>query len=287
MTSIFLQSGPEIKRHVYSFLSLQESLVLRNTCHQLSQDTNVLQYSCIVKYVPRRYMSNHQVLATHEKAKRQEQFIINLRNMDHLRSILHNENLKGAADNLLHALVEYSTTDNADAASVLLHDGRPTANVELLETAIKKGFTSIAAMLQQDARVRPHIHWCNNHGHLSPGVYRCFRGDDCCEPDWKYCRDCVDSSNRLCSGCHGYLCRSCYDTVNYTSCDECNTFYCRGFYNDECDSDVEVVVCDCCGYSKCWNCIEGGWDVDAELCPDCAPNEMEDTYDDYLRRDLY
>jgi hypothetical protein len=50
-----------------------------------------------------------------------------------------------------------NTDDSGQAVSIVLEDERYEANVSHLETCLRKGFTAMAAVLEQDERVKKDI----------------------------------------------------------------------------------------------------------------------------------
>jgi hypothetical protein len=53
----------------------------------------------------------------------------------------------------MYHFVEHSKTDNGEAVSILLQHGRCDVDVAMLEKLLRKGYTAMAAVLQQDERV--------------------------------------------------------------------------------------------------------------------------------------
>ena len=154
--SLLLDSQPEILRTVYSFLTLKEALPLRQVHRKFNNElcNDLYQYSFIVdsdalkeRGFDRNYRTNYLM--------NQTQGLCNLVDNENLQAILRNETLpSGLARAFMHHFVEDSETDNGQAVSILLQDGRCNVRVEQLELALRKGFTSMAAVLQQDERVK-------------------------------------------------------------------------------------------------------------------------------------
>lgn len=278
---LLLESGPELLRCVCSFVSLQDGMGLRRVGRQLYNDADVFQYARILKY---NEIDRLKIIAHGSKTEyiqKQDRIVSNLVNMVSLRAILRNETLPHHGVDLLHNMITYSNTDNRDAVAVLLEDGRPVVNVEMLEDAIKKGRTAMADAMQYDDRVQEGIQYCFAC-HQNPGAFECQRRKDC--PEYvdsntprKYCFECVRTDGRACAGCE-HLCQTCLDGENYFGCEDCNLIACcrDSLY---CDSSDRLYSCVDCNRAKCEHCIDFdgvGWDLDGDIrCPPCARSFFE------------
>lgn len=170
----------------------------------------------------------------------------------------------------------HSETDNVEAFSVLIEDGHPSVSRHLptwlLETALRKNFTGIAAVLQQDKDVRAAIQMCNACS-TNIGCYECAREGKCrmvpssvrrdeygdlprgYKPP-KWCRECVladgsSSATKFCGACSEYICRQCVRSKNYRTCFECSSTVCLSQAGRWCGSKCD----DGCGRQLCKNCI--------------------------------
>jgi len=151
-SSLLLECRPEIMRNVYSFLTLQEALHVRRTCHQLHADNDdAFRYSCLVSCLSDGISMKYW--------RFQECAIMRAcENTNKLCALLRNETLSRAIhlSYLLSNFVEKSKTDIGESVSILLQDGRCNAgrnggsSMKMLETALEKGFYSMANALQQE-----------------------------------------------------------------------------------------------------------------------------------------
>lgn len=148
-----------------------------------------------------------------------------------------NDNLRAALRSKTTALVpiaismwpfvSYSTTGNAQAASVLLEGGRSEAHIEQLEDSLRKGFVAIAALLQQEERAKKDIKMCDTCS-INIGCCRCTNLDNCVsEEEQKHCRQRALADNRFCKVCNECLCPDCHVQGRFASCEKCNGIECR------------------------------------------------------------
>ena len=90
--SLLLQAQPEILRKVYSFLSLKEALILRQTHRQFNEAANDLyQYSFIMNenVLKRQGIAGNDYFYTSKQTKT----VCNLVDNENLRALLRNETL--------------------------------------------------------------------------------------------------------------------------------------------------------------------------------------------------
>ena len=160
--------------------------------------------------------------------------LCNLLDGENLRAVLRNESPSSdVALDFMSDLVEDSKTDNGQAASILLQYGRCEIGVDQLEMSLQRGFTAMAAVLQQDERVKKGIKMCYTCSN-NIGCYVCVSWDDCIinvgesddntEP--RYCRDSVLKDDHFCQICSEYLCPACLQRGLYGSCEKCGEIDC-------------------------------------------------------------
>lgn len=108
--SILLDGGTDIIRNVYSFLTLKEALVVRQTCGRLHAGTDAFRYSqLLVNHVGELCEWQKNMMTSGKERsfcyrRKQQMTICNLTHNDKLRAILLNESLKNA-DMLLYELI--------------------------------------------------------------------------------------------------------------------------------------------------------------------------------------
>ena len=141
-----------------------------------------------------------------------------------------------------------------------------------LEECLRKGFTAMAAVLQQDERVKKDIQMCRTCSN-NIGCYECTNCGRMCRwhEDPRYCRECVLKDDRFCKVCHDYLCPSCFERGLYSSCEKCGGIECRSF---PCPESF-LIWCESCHRKKCEACVyEDGedWSVWSN-CPTCAQQQ--------------
>jgi len=70
----------------------------------------------------------------------QQEILCNRGNAENLRAILRNETLHAIVSKaFMYQLVENSKTDNGEAVSILLQNGRCDVDVAMLENLLRKG----------------------------------------------------------------------------------------------------------------------------------------------------
>lgn len=270
--SLLLESRPEILRKVYSFLTLKEALVLRRTHRRFNEASDdIFQYSVIMS---RDIDPN----CCFDYLNKQDRVFCNLSDNDNLRAVLRNETLgPGFVERLFRTFVHFSTTDNGQAISILLQDGRcDVSHVSIfkLQTFLKKGFIAMARALQQDDRVKQMILFgqCSTCA-ANTGCYICTNKDDpqCINIEYQplYCHSCVIEDNHFCSQCNGYICRACFEQGIYQRCEKCHRVACPSLL-----SCIWHGNCDRCHRTKCDSCItEDGENwvslLDEIYCPTC------------------
>jgi len=294
-SSLLLECRPEVLRYMCSFLTLQDALILRSTCRKLYDDGyDAYRYSRLLtcKALAKDGFSGRT--CSWNFMQNQDHVLMRNQNDDKLRAILLNEFIPSYhLRRLIWTLIKTTKTDNASAVSLLIQDGRCDVDPFMLDQALRRNYTSIAAVLQQDDRIKAAIQMCATC-HVNIGCYECFRDLDCArlpEPahgriwcSWddlppafrrphKYCRACVMADNNFCRICKEYLCRDCIACQNHGSCEACHSILCL----DDFLSKQPVVICDECPRMKCRSClgpeekwlevIESGFPI--TLCPDC------------------
>lgn len=278
-TSSLLKCSPEVLRNVYSFLNLKEALVVRHTCRQLADTANdIFRYSFIMDKIQQMRV-NWNI---------QKRIICNPVSIDNLRAVLCNETLplSFAHDFISYMVESDSQTDNGEEVSLLLQDSRCDAYIGMLVKALKKGYTSIAAALQEDERVKKDIQKCAK---CSVGVacYECGNEEQCSAPtlDAAYCPTCVLVDESFCSDCGEYLCPSCADAGNLFSCEGCQVkACCAEFY---CAESQFLHECRSCNRQKCGPCIHSDgehWTMDYDrlgwFCPSCQHESKDKSTDE-------
>lgn len=151
----------------------------------------------------------------------------------------------------MYHFVEHSKTDNGEAVSILPQDGRCDVDVAMLEKLLRKGYTAMATVLQQDERVIQGIRMCLTCS-TNIGCYECISWGNCEHNEQWYCGDCAESdSSFICRSCDDYVCPdSVEDHENrFHSCEECGIIEC-----DDCTS--LLYYCYMCIRWKCTSCIK-------------------------------
>lgn len=208
-----LDTQPEILRHMYSFLSLKEALVLRLTHRQFNDDANDLYRS---SYLMNPDILKERGLSCDDRLnymKKQHRALCNLSD-ENLRAVLRNKTIDSTfVAHFIWFLLdyEYSTRDNAQAVAILLEDGRAKTNIEQLEDLLRKDLTAMAQVLQQDERVKKGIQMCGTCS-ANIGCYTCTSWGHCVHAQGRrYCRECVKNDHRFCGACKDYLCPACFE----------------------------------------------------------------------------
>lgn len=273
-----------VLRNVYSFLTFNEAFRMRRTCRQIHQnDIDIYQYSNIVKVMwetmlfsrrKRKYTHFQGLKDLYRKAEEgQNRALCNLGSIDKLRVVLRNENLsKEVAEKFILNLVQYSETDNVEALAFLIQDGRSSvSSTSILEMALRKNHTGMAALLQKQKAIQSEITVCDCSWRANNiACYKCVHEGQCrgvpynvrwydygdLPHDYKpemWCRECVANGGRnlFCAVCSECICQQCVQSRKYRCCYECHSMVCVSngrFCGDECDS------CGCSHY-LCVTCI--------------------------------
>ncbi len=120
------------------------------------------------------------------------------------------------------------------------------------ELCLRKGFTSMATVLQQDKCVKDNIKmsqtcsndvWC----YLCTNWGVCVSGE---EP--KYCRKCVLEGDLYCGNCNYYLYPTCHEEGAFNSCEKCaGIIECL---DEHYRGGTIVYECTICDRTKCKLC---------------------------------
>jgi hypothetical protein len=251
--SLLLEAQPEILWKIYFFLSLKEALLLcqthRHHFNELSND--LYQYSFImnedtmkeqglVRNTVDKYMFN------------QSRGLCNLADNDYLRAVLRNETLPYVvAENFIFHLIYHYKTDNGQAASILIEDGRCHVEAYQLERSLEKDYcrgSGSAARRTRQARLAFKCVACSDN----IGCYYCANCDECDirHDDVRFCRECIED-NHFCKVCKDYVCPSCYAAEVLECCDQCGRMEC---HYHECKARV-MNECAICDKKNCISCI--------------------------------
>lgn len=277
--SLLLQSQPEILRNVYSFLKLKEALVLRQVHRQLNNASNdIFQYSVIMSYdaMKRQGFLDGYIC---EYMNKQEKALCNLPDNQSLQAVLQNETLpSNLAKWFIYNMATNSTADNGQAVSILLQDERCIVGISFLDECLKGDFTAMAAVAQQDDRVKKNIEMCHTCS-SNIGCYYCANRSECSIYDNikypKFCRECVLEDDRFCEHCNDYLCPTCHEEGD-SCCESCDGIECL-----ECEGEY-LIQCQLCDRFKCESCInkEGEvWSMNERrysICPPCKQVMQQD-----------
>lgn len=301
-----LSLGPEIFRSVRSFLTLKDALVLRSTCRQLVNDSNdAFRYSHLFR-PPCHYDT------VHSDFTRKEQFEVYVsaqyktfvrialeNNVDKLLAMLQNETFPAEPFDFLGNIIKMSSIDIEAPISVLLEDGRFPVSACLLEMALRRDFSEMAAALQRDARVQAALAMCATCL-INIGAYECAQSTECVHAprndnadsnSLKYCRTCVLADNRFFKCGSGYMCPGCFHQGNYQCCEACQGFVVfepetgpSDYYN-RCVRCQKVICISCFSQGQGWH-ISG---PNSTLCPYCVDaiyfDERDSAFDfDYCSR---
>lgn len=124
----------------------------------------------------------------------------------------------------------YSATDNGQAVTILLEDGRCKVDINQLESLLRKdNRTAMAAVLREDEHIKESIKRCATCT-MNIGCYECTHREDCVKSksdEIRYCRECVMRDNRFCRDCKDYLCPACFEQGVFHSCEDCHKLECR------------------------------------------------------------
>ncbi len=189
--------APDIRSKVHTFLAVKEALVIRQAHRQLNEAANdIYQHSFIMTYDAMAENDGEFDESVMDYLDNQTQMLCNLLDAENLRAVLRNETLEPCfVERFLFDLIEYSKTDNGRAVSILLADERCIVNVFHLEECLKKDFTAMAEVLQQDERVKEDIQMCNVCS-KNTGCYNCANWNRW-ERNLRFCCDCVLKDDRF------------------------------------------------------------------------------------------
>lgn len=275
--SFLLDTGPEMLRKMYSFLTLKETLILRRTHRQFNESSNdIYQYCFIMNHdaLEKRGLGNSDRDNYLEKQRLE---LCSISNAENMSALIRNVTLDSVLfGRFLEDYVNCSKTDNGQAVTILLQDGKFKVGVEQYEQSLRKGFTAMAAAFQQDERVKKDIQMCpacsNNIGcHCCTNNNSCVRGT---EP--RYCPKCIINDNRCCRSCKYYLCPACFTAESFDACEKCFDFQCRDELLCRVYEEEFIIICDRCDRKKCKPCIKEDGGVWFELkngdllCRNCA-----------------
>lgn len=253
--SLLLETQADILRKVYSFLALKEGLMLRQVHRQFNEARNdIFPYSFVMNKdaLKRQGFADNNVIK--EYMASQTQALCNLSDTENLRAVLRNETLSSdLVRDFIFNLIKHSKTDNGQAVSILLEDGRCKVCVSSLEECLRKGLTAMAAVLQRDDRVKNDITMCRTCSD-NIGCYDCANGTECHIYDEenyaKFCRECVLEDDRFCKRCNYYFCPVCHEDGVFTPCVNCDGLVCIS-----CEGSF-LVQCHICERLKCVSCAE-------------------------------
>lgn len=257
-SSPLLKCHSDIFQNVYSFLTLKAAVVLRRTCQELYLDENLFRFS-ILGSIQRIIQGGELV---RRLSQGEELALYNLANAANVCALFGNETLPAhIAKDYIHNLIAKSRTDNGEAVSIALQDGRCRVEARMLDKALRKDFTAMAAALQQDETVRAAVQLCSTCG-TNIACYTCFKGktcknlksrqkkaktsDDNLLP--KYCKNCIVVSNMLFCKCGEAVCRN-KCSQRASSCEDCHAIVCgqAGCMLEECEECEQSLLCDSCG----------------------------------------
>ena len=262
--SPLLKFHSDIFQNVYSFLTLKEAVVLRRTCQELYRDSNMFRCSILgsttIQIVD--LQSPAVPLRGTERGLRQgeERALYNLASAANVRALFRNETLPARiAKDYIKNLIAKSLMDNGEAVSVALQDGRCLVEPSMLDKALRKDYTAMAAALQQDETVRAAIQLCSTCN-ANIACYTCFKGDKCKNLSTKrketkpldsnllpkYCKSCTLASNMLFCQCGEAVCRS-KCSMQVPSCVDCSAMACG-------QAECLLEECDECGDFRCDSC---------------------------------
>lgn len=265
-TCLLLETRPsDILRNVYSFLTLKEALPLRSTCRRLNDERGeIYQYSVIIMnrnvLVQRGLTISKSLLYVME----QERALKNISDSGNLRALLRNETLApDFCSDFMENFIKHCNTDDGQAVSAIMESTRCHVNSSMLEALLRKDFTAMAQVLQEDTRAMEGTVSCatcdNNIGcHSCSNKARCveYECDEENEYQPMYCRQCVVRDDRFCKVCNEYLCPLCFGQQVFKSCEKCHGIKCR---NDRCFGFL--YNCGECGRNKCLSCLREDGDA--------------------------
>lgn len=276
-SSLLLESHPDILGNIYSFLTLKEAVVLRKCCQQLKNDTTIFRCCNILDdtTVSRVQSSNYWQKF---RLNRQEKALCNISNSSHFRALLLNKTLPPKIlQNYIKLLIQRSVSDNGEAISILLQDGRCKVTPVMLDKALQKDFVGMAAALQQNDSVRASIRMCTTCS-VNIGCFKCFMGAKCktalairtpgMKKLPKYCRTCTHANFRFCASGNSSVCQTCLSAFrNRIVADCCGKIACG-------KGKCRLQACPSCGDRICRQC-------QGPEAPYCEPCSGEPSYDEY------
>jgi hypothetical protein len=278
--------------HVFSFIGIFDyPVALRETCRHFSNeiDWGLIIRNCVLC---RWWVGSN----SKSKAKRSLQ---NLYMQQTIRQrficqVLVNPTLNGT---LMRELLLMAVNEN-DTETVHLLLAEETCKVDgVLDKALIRDKTEVAAILQNDPRVKSLIVMCSKCNE-NPGCMTCRSLSlaiiGCADPDGaskKYCKICQPIRHgQLCIVCEKYSCEHCQNSLGivyeqHARCTTCSSMACES----ELDFRHEYEPCfrkcknwNWCENTQCNNCRKGpsGWyqcagDLDHLFCQDCEPDVMK------------
>jgi ribosomal protein S8 len=97
----------------------------------------------------------------YEYMNKQEKALCNLASNQSLQAVLQNETLpSNLAQWFICNMATNSKTDNGQAVSILLQDERCRVGIAFLDENLSRNFTAMAAVAQQEYRVKKDIEMC-------------------------------------------------------------------------------------------------------------------------------
>lgn len=277
-------------QNVYSFLMLKEAIMLRGTCQQLIRDgNNVFRYSCMVDGgQTKKQHRGFELQNDREKYLHiQKRTVLHaiMIDLDNLRALLANESVHGGLpllQDLLDNFIQLSTTDNEEAVSILLKDGRPRVNPHCLDVAAKKDFTLMVEALQENETIKASIQMCATcKVNKSIGVYTCANLYACKslaksdQRPWgnmdalgenvkpsRHCRSYFLRNNQTCMQCDFFVCPECIRHGSIHQCQECRAITCLDSEDSCC---IEYMnTCSACRRKMCDSCARDvGWECNS------------------------
>eukprot|EP00978_Attheya_sp_CCMP212_P039921 scaffold212549_cov45-Attheya_sp.AAC.3 len=276
--------------HVFSFIGIfDHPVALRETCRHFSNeiDWGLIIRNCVLcsrrwfKYkYGRRSLQNLYMQQTIR-----QQFIC---------QVLVNPTLNGT---LMRDLLLMAVNEN-DTETVQQLLAEETCRVDgVLDKALIRDKTEIAAILQNDPRVKSLIVMCSECNE-NPGCVVCLtvlaKEVMCADPDGaskQYCKNCT--RDKLCAVCEKHQCVHCENVCSfhweYYPCSTCGETVCQ--FN--CDDEISIEPCfrkcqnydELCHNIQCNTCArddsrELSWyqcaaDSEHVFCQECNPDRIE------------
>lgn len=267
---LLLQGGPNILQQVYSFLTLQEAMVVRGLCHELhNNDYSAFRFSHFLDMNTSAKLDGASENGGTKYFVNQGRVIFcSFDKIDMLRAILANETLTRANTyrRFMIDLIRLTKTDNGEAVSALLEFGKCTVEPNMLDEVLRKGYTAMGTALLQNEQIAKRAQKCDSC-YNNIGCYECLR----CKSSTfsKYCRPCVlYAGERVCSICKDFcFCQECFAAAKFPCHGkECQTIACFRCLNR----------CRVCATLKCDSCIKQSrerWRYSESgdpICPYCS-----------------